>query len=190
VKVERVSSGPGAANAGRTSLPIRSKVVTQQPPPDAAVATQESLFIEPGIIRIFGKGDIARRGQISGWAEPEDGHTWNEGIETSVLLEAQQPTGPVTIAVEGMPYITGTAKKQDVTLYANGYRVGFWRLTSQEHLTITATIEPEQWFARDGKATLRLVWHLPDCVSPKELGEGIDGRRLAFAFCTITLFDR
>ena len=152
----------------------------------SAPGTQaQGLRIEPGVIRLFSKGDIGARGLLSGWAAPEEGHTWNDGIETAVLLEAEVPEGPVTIVIEGTPYLYGQVSHQDVTLFANGYRVGFWRLTERRQIALTARIEPEQWFMRNGKASLRLVFNIPESIRPKELGDGADGRELGFAFCTI-----
>jgi len=60
--------------------------------------------MEAGIIRLFGKGDIASRGLVGGWAAPEEGHIWNDGLEAVQTIElAQQPAAALTIVVEGVP---------------------------------------------------------------------------------------
>lgn len=150
----------------------------------------QSLRVDPGIIRLFGKADIANRGLISGWAAPEEGHTWNDGLEAVQSLEAvQPPAGAVTLTVEGVPYVFGEARRQDITLYANGYRVGFWRMPERRVATLVARIEPEQWVVRRGLAYLNLTWHLPDSMRPADLGDGADGRNIGFAFRTLLIAD-
>jgi hypothetical protein len=147
----------------------------------------QSLRIEFGVIRLFGKGDIANRGLQSGWAAPEEGHNWNDGLNATVVIEAGEPTGPVAVSVEGVPYIFSDANRQEITLFANGFRVGFWRLTERKQTTLAARIEPEQWFSRKGQGYLNLTWHLPGSACPSDLGDGADGRILGFAFRTLCI---
>jgi hypothetical protein len=144
-----------------------------------------SLRIEPGVIRLFGKGDIANRGLLSGWAAPEEGHNWNDGLDATATIEAALPTFPVIVAADGVPYIFGDTDRQEITLYANGYRVGFWRLLERRQATLAARVEPEQWFSRRGLGYLSLTWHIPCSARPSDLGDGADGRVLGFAFRTL-----
>jgi hypothetical protein len=176
VKIDKISSGLAAAT-----------VVGRGTQVGKAPTALQGLRVELGVIRLFGKGDIAGRGLLTGWATPEEGHNWNDGLDTSFLVEASLPTSPVTVAAEGVPYIFGDTNRQEITLFANGYRVGFWRLTERRQATLTAKIEPEQWFSRRGLGYLNLTWHLPGSARPSDLGDGADGRILGFAFRTFCL---
>lgn len=150
----------------------------------------QALRVDPGVMRLYGRADIATRGLVSGWAVPEEGHTWNDGLDAIQWVEAvQQPAGPVTLTVEGVPYVFGEAKRQDITLYANGYRVGFWRMPERRLSTMTTRIEPEQWVVRRGLAYLNLTWHLPGSMRPNDIGDGADGRLIGFAFRTLLIAD-
>jgi hypothetical protein len=178
VKIDKISSGLAASSAMARSIPgPRSS------------GSSLALRIEPGIVRLFGKGDIANRGLVSGWAAPEEGHNWNDGLDATMVIEATLPTMPVTVVAEGVPYIFSNADKQEITLYANGYRIGFWRLTERRQATLATKVEPEQWFSRKGLGHLSLTWHLPGSSRPSELGDGADGRILGFAFRTFCLSD-
>lgn len=176
MKIDKISSGLAAASAMARGVP-GSRSLTPSP----------ALRIEYGIIRLFGKGDISSRGLVSGWAAPEEGHTWNDGLDATVMIEASVPTVPVTVAAEGVPYLFSDTDRQEITLYANGYRVGFWRLTERRQATLTARVEPEQWFSRRGLGYLSLTWHMPGSLRPSDLGDGADGRILGFAFRTFCL---
>lgn len=145
--------------------------------------SDQRLRIALGATRSFDKVDIGKRGLVRGWAAPEDGHTWNDGLEAVLWLEAeQQPVRAVDLIVEGTPYVFGDVLKQEVTLFANGGYVGFWRFTDRRPVVMAAQIEPEQWVLRRGLAHLNLLWFIPDSSRPREIGDGPDGRCLGFAF--------
>jgi hypothetical protein len=142
---------------------------------------------EIGATRLFGNFDLSSTGLVSGWSKPEDPHIWNDGPEC-VLRIVTEPVKPaLRISVEGTPFIGGRCTSQDVTLYVNGMRLGFWRLHESKSYVLSATIEPEQIFERNGEAVLTCAWHLPTSVSPLELGLGKDTRELGFCFRSVTL---
>jgi hypothetical protein len=145
------------------------------------------LSVERDVIRLFGQGDIANHGLVRGWALPEERHIWNNGFDATMIIEASLPTGPTTVFIEGVPYLYGKSDWQEITLFANGYRVGWWHLTQSKQIILTARIEPEQWFNRQGRGFLNLTWHLPNSACPVDLGDGEDSRLLGFAFRTLSL---
>ena len=183
MKNEKLPSGVSLGRPGTHLIPPSPAI-----PIASGVGRLPSLRMEAGIIRLFGKGDIASRGLVGGWAAPEEGHIWNDGLEAVQTIElAQQPAAALTIVVEGVPYVYGNASRQDITLFANGYRLGAWRFSERRLATLTALVEPEHWFIRNGAASLRLTWHLPGSARPSDIGDGPDGRIIGFAFRTICL---
>ena len=149
--------------------------------------TIDEVTCELGVGRLFGEGDLGRHGLLSGWAAPEEGHVWNDGPEAVLRLRTSRPRAPCTLSFEGEPFLGKGCTRQDVVLYLNGFRVGFWRLAEPRTYRLAATIEPEHLFERDGAAVARCVWHLPDSVRPATLGRGTDTRELGFCFRTLTL---
>jgi hypothetical protein len=150
-------------------------------------AAQSDGGWEMGATRLFGNFDLARDGLVSGWSNPEDPHIWNDGPESVLQIAIDLVKRPLRLSVEGIPFIGGTCISQDITLYVNGARVGFWRVRESKSYVLSATIEPEQILERNGKAILTCAWHLPGSARPVDLGLGKDTRELGFCFRSITL---
>jgi hypothetical protein len=168
--------------------------LTRQAAAAAAASDQVSgrtsrklLECQPGVVRLFGIADIGQNGLVSGWAFPEEGHTWNEGYDAVLAVSAASPPGPCSVVVEGEPYVSRQQPVQDVTIYANGRRAGFWRLSERTEFDLQAPIEPEWWFERGDIWTLKLVFHLPNSVRPCDIGDGADGREIGFCFRTFQI---
>ena len=139
------------------------------------------------LTRFFGLGNEPDR-LLFGWASPEDNQNWNDGPEVGYRLQLTSPPREAcVIRVEGAPFIEGQANRQTVTLYVNGLRLGWWSLTDARRVVLEARIEPEQWLIRDGMAIGDVRWHIPQSVSPSELGIGADERQLGFCFMSITV---
>lgn len=146
-----------------------------------------ALECEPGVIRLFGAADIRSRGMVSGWSQPEDGHTWNDGLEAVYAIKVLPPVARFGLIVMGEPYVSRVRPIQELTLYGNGYRVAFWRLNGRTETALTSVLEREWWFEREGYATMRLMFHLPNSARPKDLNDGQDGREIGFCFRSICL---
>jgi hypothetical protein len=132
--------------------------------------TDESEYLETNLTRTFGLGDLNERILLAGWALPEENHIWNDGIEASLIIRMRTlPPMQVSLKIEGLPFIEQSVKRQDVTLYVNGYRIGFWRLNTREKYFLHAEIEPEHWLVRNGDAYAKCVWHLPHSTRPCEI---------------------
>jgi hypothetical protein len=81
-----------------------------------------------GITRFFGVADIGKRGLVRGCSEPEEAHVWNDGPDAQLLMTLNPPSRTCTLMVEGKRYIRGNHRQQEVTLFANGLRMGYWLL--------------------------------------------------------------
>jgi hypothetical protein len=149
--------------------------------------TGAHLVCEWDVTRLFGLSDIATSGLKGGWAQPEEEHTWNDGFDATLLLAVDEGRGAATLTIEGQPYITGQRPVQDITIYINGYRAAFRRMTARTGHTLTIRIEPEWWVTRDDRPALNVLFHLPGSVRPSEIGDGSDGRNVGFCFRTLLL---
>ena len=145
------------------------------------------LECEPGVIRLFGAADIGTKGMVSGWSGPEEGHNWNDGVEAACAVAVKPPVTRLMLSVMGEPYVTRARPAQEITLYGNGYRLGFWRLSARAETALLVALEPEWWLERGAKAVMRLMLHMPHSVRPKDINDGQDGRELAFCYRSLCL---
>jgi hypothetical protein len=145
------------------------------------------LGLELGLTRLFGKADLDDDGLVSGWADPEDQHTWNDGLDAVMMIHTSGSDAVRRLTFEGEPFLPIEVGLQDIALFANGFRIGFWRLRETKTYALSATIEPEQFFVRDEYSLLRLSWHIPRSVRPADIGLGLDTRELGFCFRSLTL---
>lgn len=148
----------------------------------------EVVGFELGVARAFGVGDVSSHMLLSGWAAPEHNHIWNDGPEASFAITMQtMPNKRVMLKVEGLPFIAEDLKSQDVTLYFNGSRIGFWRLYAMDKTFLVAEIEPEYWLARGGGAYGKCAWHMPGSTRPSEVTGADDQREIGFCFQSIEI---
>lgn len=140
-----------------------------------------------GVSRLFGNGDIAHEGMVSGWAVPEENHNWNDGIETTFELVVKASSAALDIIIEGVPLVNDKCPSQEITLFANGFRIGYWRLRESKPYSLTAQIEPEQIFWRDKVGYVKCVWFMPNSVRLSEIQDSTDTRQLAFCFRSIQI---
>ncbi len=140
-----------------------------------------------GINRLFGTRDIGSSGLVSGWSLPEEAHTWNDGLEAVINLSISTVRQPCRLIFEGEPFLGEECPRQDVHVYVNGFRLGYWRLTESRTYEMSVIIEPEQLFQRQRHTIARCVWHLPNSIRPADIGTGSDSRELGFCFRSITL---
>lgn len=145
------------------------------------------LWLQPGETRHFGTEDIGHAGLVGGWAGAEPGHAWNDGFDATLRIATDRADQPMLLMLAAEPYVTRQNPNQDVTVYANGARAGFWRLTIREVAQMPIWIDPSWWTTQGSHAELRLVVFLPQSVSPRELGDGEDMRLLGLSFRSLTL---
>jgi hypothetical protein len=150
-------------------------------------ASDVGLDLEFGLTRLFGQADLGEGGLVSGWAVPEDQHTWNDGIDAVLTASVRTSDSACRLTFEGEPFLPVDVGMQDIFLFVNGFRVGFWRLREARTYALSAIIEPEQFFIRDENSLLKFVWHIPRSVRPADIGLGLDTRELGFCFRTLTL---
>lgn len=146
-----------------------------------------ALECEPGVTRLFGEADIGSQGMVDGWAMPEEGHNWNDGLEAVYAIAVRPPVPRLQLVLSGEPYVTRARPIQELTLFGNGFRLAFWRMTARVETLLDVALEPEWWHIRGQVARMRLLLHLPLSVRPKEINDGQDGRELGFCCRSICL---
>ena len=109
-----------------------------------------SVELAMGVTRIFGTHDLGRVGLQSGWAEPEDGHNWNDGTESVLLFTAPSLRRMCRLRVEGHAFLPRGCQNQRVFLHVNGFRLGYWNLATTGRggpggRCGTGTPVPEAW---------------------------------------------
>ena len=152
-----------------------------------AVFKSNTTALELGIVRLFGNGDIGVEGMLSGWAVPEESHNWNDGVEATLQLELEASEGAFELVVEGVPLINSKNPSQEITLYANGFRIGYWKLDENKAHMLIASVEPEHIFWRGKIGYVKCVWFMPNSVRLSEIQDGADSRQLAFCFRSVLI---
>lgn len=155
--------------------------------PRASVHARRPLDCEPGTVRLFGAVDIGAQGQIAGWAEPEEGHVWNDGSTATLLIAVPVPAPRLLLLLGAEPYVSRVRPLQEVTLFGNGLRLHHWRLSQRAGVSLDAVLEPEWWLLRGRRAVMRLDFHLPNAARPRDAADGPDGRELALCLRSICL---
>ena len=145
------------------------------------------LSLTPGVMRAFGSEDIGEAGLLTGWAATEAGHAWNDGVDATLLIATRRQPGSTELELFVEPYVTRQNPMQDLTLYVNGARAGYWRMQEREVTRLVAWIDPSWWREVHDRAVLRLVFHMPQSASPAQLGDGFDLRQLGLSFRSIAL---
>ena len=149
---------------------------------------QAAPEFEFGVTRFFGRGDLSDCYFDGGWAAPEENHSWNDGIDVAILVPVKSaPKKPCVLKVRGVPNLNDAIRLQDVTLYVNGHRAGFWRMEMRQTTALTARIEPEFWVERNGHGLARCVFHIPGSARPSESSGVNDKRQLGFCFQDLTI---
>jgi hypothetical protein len=166
-------------------MSARHAIIANDEEAQQMIASGPDMDWELGATRLFGNYDLGKTGMISGWSNPEDPHVWNDGPEAVFQLSTASVKHPLRLTFEGVPFIGGRCTFQDVVLYVNGARLGFWRLREPRSQLLSAIVEPEHMFERRGKTVLNCIWHLPQSVRP--VGVGKDTRELGFCFRSITV---
>ncbi len=151
------------------------------------VREQLPLHCEAGVVRLFGAADIGVTGLVSGWAEPEEGHTWNDGVEAALLLTTRRRPGAALLLLTGEPYVSRARPVQELTVFGNGFRLASWRMAHRTETMHTIRLEPEWWLDRVNHSVMHLAFCLPLSARPKDLADGPDGRELGFCFRSICL---
>ena len=132
---------------------------------------------------VFGQDGDSSPFQGLGWSEQQDEQsTWTDGPEAHLIFRTVPPPSDILLSFHARPFLpVGAIEYQDVTVYFNFYRVGFFRITQPEDQSMFL---PRELFIT---RVARLTFHIPTCESPQKLRLNEDIRRLGLAFVSVCL---
>ena len=139
-----------------------------------------------GSIIRFGRAGNAQPYLTGGWSAPEDGFTWTNGHNASLLIPMEPTRSPsVRLIASFAPFLAaGIVYEQTVNVLVNGQKAGEWNITTGGIQELTLTIPKGLLGDSD---SLYITFDMPDAVSPKSIGAGKDRRMLGIALRTLAL---
>jgi hypothetical protein len=153
------------------------------PPVEAFVQKTNPSIYKWGDRILFGRAGNAVPLQESGWSEQSDQQsTWTDGPEAQLGFRTLPPPADILLSFAAAPFLQpGTIEQQDVTVFFNYFRVGYFEI---DRFAEQSILLPRELFIM---RVARLCFHLSSCASPRKLGLGMDVRRLGLAFQWIIL---
>ncbi len=120
-----------------------------------------------------------------GWSTPEAGHTWMDGTvaELSIPMSRIPPGLKASFLVRAF-IEPQKLPKQRYRIFLEGDKLAESEISSQEPVRIDLDID-----TAGTTGILRFVLEAPDAAVPKDLGIGLDGRRLGLALLNVQLSD-
>ncbi len=140
-----------------------------------------------GTVRLFSTADLRTLGMGLGWADPEEGHTWNDGIDTEYSIAIASPPAVLTLEIIGTPFIVAARPRQELSVFGNGQLAGTHVMSAGMDHRLSFTLQPHWWMRNGRRWTMNLLFHLPHSVRPCDIDLSDDRRELGFAFRSICL---
>jgi hypothetical protein len=124
-------------------------------------------------------GAPARKFCHKGVGRPDRDFTWTNDDEFEMMFPVNSKrSSPFSVTLRYGTFLP----KEHVIVSANGRRIAKFLAKGEEQRTF---VVPPSCFSNDGKVTL--AFSFPDAISPKELGQGGDDRKLALRLYSVTL---
>ena len=120
---------------------------------------------------------------LSGFAVPENNHTWTDGSQAMVKLSVPRTHYDLLLTARVGAFVR-PGKQQEVKIYANGQPAGTWRFESPAETTRNLLI-PQRCLQNGGRLVLR--FEISDPVCPANFGSGSDIRNLGICFWRLNL---
>ena len=132
----------------------------------------------PGTTIWFDERDTARNYLVYGFSENEGTFTWTQGEDAEMRFELPEVPGALKIKMEHGVF----GDNQEVDVWVNGQEVRTYAAEG----TDTHTIDVPAGVVTGTELTIRL--HLPDAISPAELGTNeSDGRILGLSMMSMVI---
>lgn len=133
----------------------------------------------------FSRGGNARPYLGDGWSGTEDNFTWTEDDDSFISFDAPNESGNYVLRMTTGSLIRKPhLPTQRLNLFINAMQIAYV-VCDEAHAQFHEFRFTQDVFAGASRATLHL--HHPDAVSPSDLGESQDKRRLAFNFKRLTI---
>jgi len=114
---------------------------------------------------------------LTHWSFPEATGRWSDGNKASMrLYVGKAEANDVVITFDLSPYVTGLHPQQTAKVSVNGTPVANWKFSGGS--STTEQIRVPSQLVRGANGALTVDFEFPDAISPKELGQGGDDRKL------------
>lgn len=118
-----------------------------------------------------------------GWSSPMSNGCWNNGHSSSLKIKLDVPDTDLLLKATLRPYIRTEVPEQDIHVLANGTKIDLWSAGKQQVHQFRAVIPK----ALIHSPEMEIGFHLPNAVSPRSIGAGGDGRKLAILMRSLSL---
>ena len=137
---------------------------------------------QSGLVQTFNRKS---RQLTKGWSVPETWGTWSEGADAEITLRVMPDTHAVVL--DASAFVMPPTLTQRVIVSINGEQVLSTRLTQVQdnRLEIPLSTAIRETLGKGG--LLKLQLHLPDAVSPQQLGLNGDSRVMGLGLRTLTV---
>jgi len=118
-----------------------------------------------------------------GWSSPMSNGCWNNGHSSSLKIKLDVPDTDLLLKATLRPYIRTEVPEQQIHVLANGTKIDLWSAGKQQFHQFRAAIPK----ALIRSPEIEIGFHLPNAVSPRSIGAGGDGRKLAILMRSLSL---
>ena len=118
-----------------------------------------------------------------GWSSPMSNGCWNNGHSSSLKIKLDEPDTDLLLKATLRPYIRTEVPEQQIHVLANGTKIDLWSAGKQQFHQFRAVIPK----ALIHSPEVEIGFNLPNAVSPRSIGAGGDGRKLAVLMRSLSL---
>ncbi len=136
----------------------------------------------------FATDGVAAGWLESGWTTPGSWGTWSSGKQAVLRIDSRELPdvhGPLSLRLDGKVFVVPQHPVQRITVTVNGEPAGQYTLRYPNE-KFSPRI-PLGQVGVEPMHMIRVVFDLPDAMSPRDLGLSVDGRDLAMALISATI---
>ena len=164
----------------------------------SAQARPRLHYCEYGMTIFFGLGGDSERVRVRGWSHTEPHFTWSDGHSAALGIRLLPPKHPIRLHFK-MAGMTASPRVpfQVVDVHVNSEKVATWEVGEQGVFTLIvprrflaapkqAPGAPPPFIAEPGTRLL-IEFMIPHAISPHELGQSEDRRRLGLQLAELRI---
>ncbi|MGV8108415.1 MAG: hypothetical protein AB2L10_03120 [Methanospirillum sp.] len=125
----------------------------------------------------FSKGGNSILFQQTGWSPQEEGFTWTDGNEATLILNIEKISKDLKFTLKGIPLIGSDLKHQTVIISINNKAISKPKMMDNTMDNLSVLIPSDYIISGENRISL----NLPNATSPMELGINQDPRILGIA---------
>jgi hypothetical protein len=154
---------------------------------DSTVLANLTMLHTGDIVPFFGPGQVADTLTGLGWSGAEQWGRWSRGHEATLAFKVPVPTRrDLRIELSLLPFAPPPRPRQLVSVSVNGEVLAQQTFTQSTDASMTVTV-PTRLMGNDG--VVRLVFDLPDAISPASVGMSADQRVVAIGLEQLRVVD-